>query len=330
MMEQEIQNQLGTSECSTRPNNSTVTGTAIVVISEEGESVSGEDGGVCTGKDNDVEMSKVSMDKLNNHQGIIEGTLRPNNQVLTKTVIVVRSEEGDCVSGEDEEVCKLKDNEVEMSKVLMDKLTNHQGIIEGTSRPNNPVVTETVIMVRSEEGESVSGDAGVSKVKDNVVEMSKVSIDKLKSKVSEPEKHNCVIDIKCNCGTLEGENKDGEKVCRICHLSGDRPSEAPDLIPLGCRCKDELGIAHRHCAEAWFKLKGNRCCEICGEAAKNITGVWDNRFMEEWNERRYDGTSGNSSDRRCGFWRGQPFCNFLMACLVMAFVLPWFFRVNMF
>ncbi|MCI13975.1 hypothetical protein A2U01_0035100, partial [Trifolium medium] len=30
------------------------------------------------------------------------------------------------------------------------------------------------------------------------------------------------------------------------------------LIMLGCACKDELGIAHRHCAEAWFKIKGNR------------------------------------------------------------------------
>uniref|UniRef100_A0A2P2PXU3 RING-CH-type domain-containing protein n=1 Tax=Rhizophora mucronata TaxID=61149 RepID=A0A2P2PXU3_RHIMU len=30
-----------------------------------------------------------------------------------------------------------------------------------------------------------------------------------------------------------------------------------DLIQLGCGCKDDLGIAHAHCAEAWFKLKGN-------------------------------------------------------------------------
>ena len=71
-------------------------------------------------------------------------------------------------------------------------------------------------------------------------------------------------------------------------------------------------------------------CEICGETANNVRGVWDNRFMEDWNERRYAGSSSNSSDRGGGCWRGQPFCNFLMACLVIAFVLPWFFRVNMF
>ena len=73
-----------------------------------------------------------------------------------------------------------------------------------------------------------------------------------------------------------------------------------------------------------------RLCEICGETAKNITGIGDNGFMEEWNERRYTVGNSNSSDRGGGCWRGQPFCNFLMACLVIAFVLPWFFRVNMF
>lgn len=73
-----------------------------------------------------------------------------------------------------------------------------------------------------------------------------------------------------------------------------------------------------------------RMCEICGETAKNVTGLGDNRFLEEWNERRFSGLGTNTSERNVGCWRGQPFCNFLMACLVIAFVLPWFFRVNMF
>jgi hypothetical protein len=61
-------------------------------------------------------------------------------------------------------------------------------------------------------------------------------------------------------------------ICRICHLASGQPLEATavgtpnsvnnddktGLIMLGCACKDELGIAHRHCAEAWFKIKGNR------------------------------------------------------------------------
>lgn len=81
----------------------------------------------------------------------------------------------------------------------------------------------------------------------------------------------------------------------------------------------------------WFALfHSSRLCEICGETATNITGVSDNRFMEEWNERRSLDASTNFSDgsRRC--MTGQPLCNFLMACLVIAFILPWFFRVDMF
>lgn len=72
-----------------------------------------------------------------------------------------------------------------------------------------------------------------------------------------------------------------------------------------------------------------RMCEICSETAKNITGVGDVRFMEEWSESQTGETGSGPSGgtRRC--LSGQPLCNFLMACLVIAFVLPWFFRVNM-
>lgn len=74
----------------------------------------------------------------------------------------------------------------------------------------------------------------------------------------------------------------------------------------------------------------NRLCEICGETAKNVSGVASNGFMEEWNDRRFMENDDNSSRRFGGCWRGQPFCNFLMACLVIAFILPWFFHVDMF
>ncbi|AET04267.2 hypothetical protein MTR_8g086580 [Medicago truncatula] len=61
---------------------------------------------------------------------------------------------------------------------------------------------------------------------------------------------------------------------KISHLDSEQPLEASqatavgtphsankntDLIMLGgCACKDELGIARSHCAEAWFKIKGNK------------------------------------------------------------------------
>ncbi|XP_073027452.1 uncharacterized protein [Primulina eburnea] len=137
---------------------------------------------------------------------------------------------------------------------------------------------------------------------------------------------SCVIDI--SSGDSSEENY---RVCRICHLSSKESGKSlMDLIELGCECKGELELVHKDCGEAWFGIRGNRFCEICGETAKNIKGVGNNEFMEEWNEHRSSDTGNSSSEnnRRC--LRGQPLCNFLMACLVIAFILPWFFRVNMF
>lgn len=51
-----------------------------------------------------------------------------------------------------------------------------------------------------------------------------------------------------------GKDPESERTCRICHLR----SEGSELFELGCGCKGDLGIAHRHCAETWFMVKGNR------------------------------------------------------------------------
>ena len=49
-----------------------------------------------------------------------------------------------------------------------------------------------------------------------------------------------------------------ERDCRICHLGLESDNhEAGVPIELGCSCKDDLAAAHKHCAEAWFKIKGN-------------------------------------------------------------------------
>ncbi|KAK7247179.1 hypothetical protein RIF29_42056 [Crotalaria pallida] len=188
--------------------------------------------------------------------------------------------------------------------------------------------------------ENLNGDNGKLKAKVNESGLSKVPKKVPKGVVvCETDKSSCVIDVKCgSCKGLSG-NLEGEMICRICHIPSGQPLEATAmgitnsatstaLIRLGCACKDELGVAHSHCAEAWFKLKGNRLCEICGETVKNVSGVTDNGFMQEWNEIRFIG-SGTSSGMFGGWWRGQPFCNLLMVCLVIAFVLPWFFRIKM-
>ena len=61
------------------------------------------------------------------------------------------------------------------------------------------------------------------------------------------------------------ENDNGQRICRICHFGSDQTpdrvsgkSVSVDLIEIGCKRKNELGLAHFHCAEAWFKLRGNR------------------------------------------------------------------------
>lgn len=234
---------------------------------------------------------------------------------------------------------KVEDEEVKIQEKC-DELVD-QGTSCKSSNLVNQEVVERVIVIESAhvQSECVNGEARKLEAKADESGLSLVSM-KVAKGVSETDKDSCVIDMKCSSHKGFYESSQGERVCRICHLAFGQASDATavenasaasgDLIQLGCACKDELGIAHVHCAEVWFKLKGNRLCEICGETAKNVSGVASNGFMEEWNDRRFMDNDDNSSRRFGGCWRGQPFCNFLMACLVIAFILPWFFHVDMF
>lgn len=50
-----------------------------------------------------------------------------------------------------------------------------------------------------------------------------------------------------------------ERDCRICQLGLESNSlESGVPIELGCSCKDDLAAAHKNCAEAWFKIRGNK------------------------------------------------------------------------
>lgn len=50
-----------------------------------------------------------------------------------------------------------------------------------------------------------------------------------------------------------------ERDCRICHLSLESANQESGIpIELGCSCKDDLAAVHKQCAEAWFKIKGNK------------------------------------------------------------------------
>lgn len=126
-----------------------------------------------------------------------------------------------------------------------------------------------------------------------------------------------------------------ERDCRICHLSLEQSShhESGIAIELGCSCKDDLAAAHKNCAEQWFKIKGNKTCEICNSLARNLVGANEAESTEHSNEAHNVTTSSavsapvSSSETR-SLWQGHRFLNFMLACMVFAFVISWLFHFN--
>ncbi|XP_047337654.1 uncharacterized protein LOC124941384 [Impatiens glandulifera] len=125
--------------------------------------------------------------------------------------------------------------------------------------------------------------------------------------------------------------------CRICHLSFDDDEERLNS-ELGCSCKGDLALAHNHCAQTWFNIRGNKTCEICGSLACNVLGG-----LGGGREAELDVGSSTAvaievstmmlprqqTDDRRSFWKGHRFLNFLLACMVFAFVISWLFHFNL-
>lgn len=225
--------------------------------------------------------------------GMSENPGSSGNAVVSEAVILVNSEERDTVCGSDEnkglEVLGSEFGLSEVQKKGPEQVVNLEVVdrgsgsevlgrvdrvtCENSSNSVGGVVSETVVVINLDEAARVSRDDRGSGAKSNELGSSKVSTREVKKRVSELEKNSCVIDVKCGGGKGFVENWDGERVCRICHLSSEQSSDettivtgnatidiatTEDLIQLGCGCKDELGIVHIQCAEAWFKLRGNR------------------------------------------------------------------------
>ncbi|PQM32810.1 uncharacterized protein Pyn_35515 [Prunus yedoensis var. nudiflora] len=140
---------------------------------------------------------------------------------------------------------------------------------------------------------------------------------------------NCSLEVDLESGVLELKVVHLSKVernCRICHLGLE--GGGPDGIPidLGCSCKGDLGAAHKQCAETWFKIKGDTTCEICGSTAFNIA-------TEQTNEANGTTTTLPSVPaapmilvETRTMWHGRRIMNFLLACMIFAFVISWLFH----
>jgi len=141
---------------------------------------------------------------------------------------------------------------------------------------------------------------------------------------------DCSVEIRDEICEIKVEERD----CRICHLSLEsrNPMESGLVaIELGCSCKDDLGAAHRSCAQTWFKIKGNKTCEICNSIARNVFGANEIESIQQTNETDMVTTNAFSApvppsteNRRC--LNGHRLVNFLLACMVLAFVISWLFH----
>lgn len=83
------------------------------------------------------------------------------------------------------------------------------------------------------------------------------------------------------------------------------------------------------------RLVGCRICEVCGSIAGNVfVGGVEVESEETRNEAdgrvnqalRTSGPRGLAEAR--SFWQGHRFLNFLLACMVFAFVISWLFHFN--
>ncbi|KAL4355098.1 hypothetical protein GQ457_06G006530 [Hibiscus cannabinus] len=130
-----------------------------------------------------------------------------------------------------------------------------------------------------------------------------------------------------------------ERECRICHMGLEsNRHESGVSIELGCSCKDDLAAAHKHCAEAWFKIRGNKTCEICHSIASNVVGVNEILPTDQANETNRSrtgisatarGTRISATARGTGsrnFWHGHRILNLILTCMAVAFVIVWFFH----
>ncbi|XP_010558092.1 PREDICTED: uncharacterized protein LOC104826861 [Tarenaya hassleriana] len=195
--------------------------------------------------------------------------------------------------------------------------------MEAIHDPHSVVVVPQVNHVSGEGDKDLAGAAGGEAV---VAAAAEEIVKERRSCASE-----CSVEVDLEDGMVHLSKS--ERDCRICHMSLDSGNQESGFpIELGCSCKDDLAAAHKQCAETWFKIKGNKICEVCGSIACNIAGTIEAESAEHWNEangstQQAASAQANLAEAR-SFWQGHRFLNFLLACMVFAFVISWLFHFN--
>ncbi|XP_057955483.1 uncharacterized protein LOC131149235 [Malania oleifera] len=139
------------------------------------------------------------------------------------------------------------------------------------------------------------------------------------------------VDLEVGASELKVCLAEVERDCRICKLSLEGSAqESGDPIVLGCSCKGDLGTAHKQCAETWFKTKGNTTCEICGGTAVNVAGEQITEANNVTSESVAIPAEPANPTEAHSFWHGRRIMNFLLACMVFAFIISWLFHFHVF
>lgn len=71
-----------------------------------------------------------------------------------------------------------------------------------------------------------------------------------------------------------------------------------------------------------------RTCEICGSTAKNVAGAGEIELVEHSSETSSNIAAPRQPTETRSFWQGHRFLNFLLACMIFAFVISWLFHFN--
>ncbi|PKU77115.1 uncharacterized protein LOC110114195 [Dendrobium catenatum] len=119
--------------------------------------------------------------------------------------------------------------------------------------------------------------------------------------------------------------EESEKDCRICSINLESYSRELGIpIALGCSCNGDLAFAHQKCAEKWFKIKGNKICEICGSTVRNLVGFGDTKTIEDSIKSGHNTAAATETQRFC---QGHRLINCILAWMLIAIILCWLLRL---